>query len=283
MHSSIKPLEHLRSSETNGLILTEFAQPASFKVPKHFHECATVLFTIRGFAADSIAGRVRECKPSSILIRPAGEVHTHHYGRQGLHGLVIEIKPHRLQQLRVFSSILDQVGLFDDCLSSDLGMRLYLESRIRDSASALAIEGLLMEMLALAVRQNAQYYISSTRPHWLRQARDFIEASYTGSLSLSQVALTVGVHPAHLAEMFRKHYGCTVGQYIRQLRLDHAAREVMLSNRSMAEISVAAGFYDQSHFTRLFKRRTGRSPAAMRVLSRTPKAHAKSLELSKLD
>ena len=262
-------------------MLTEFAQPPSFRVSSHSHDSATLLFTMRGFAADLIARRVEECKPLSLMIRPAGESHTHHYGVNGLHGLVIEVKPQRLPQIRSFSNILDRVGNFNDPKIADLGMRLYMESRIRDNASELAIEGLVLELLAQAIRQSSKSNTATARTLWLHQAREFIHEKYTESLSLSHVASSVGVHPAHLAKMFRIGYGCTVGQYIRRLRLDHAARELVSSDKSLTEISAAAGFYDQSHFTRLFKRQMGKSPSELRALALTPKAHTKSLRSSK--
>jgi AraC family transcriptional regulator len=282
MRTSIDPVERLRSAETGGLMLTEFAQPPSLKVPRHYHECATVFFTIKGFAADRMAGRAWECNPSSILIRPAGESHTHQYGHTGARGLVIEIKPERLVQVRSFSQILDRVGHFNESFLADLGMRLYMESRIMDSASELAIEGLVLEMLAQATRLNSKSDSLPAQPHWLSHARNFIQENYAEPLSLSQVAKIVGVHSAHLAEVFRKSYGCTIGQYIRRLRLDYAARELMISEKSLAEISATAGFYDQSHFTRIFKRHIGRCPSEIRRLARTPKAHTKSLRMSKL-
>jgi transcriptional regulator GlxA family with amidase domain len=46
--------------------------------------------------------------------------------------------------------------------------------------------------------------------------------------------------------MFRRHYRCSVGDDLRQLRLDYAAQELTPSDKSLAEIAAAAGFYDQS-------------------------------------
>jgi AraC family transcriptional regulator len=283
IHSPIDPAERLRDIELSGLSLTEFKQPANLNVSRHAHESATVLFMLKGFAADRIAGRVHECNPSSVLIRPAGELHTHHYGRRGAHCLVIEVRPPRIASIRSSSRVLDCPMNFNDGLLSALAMRLYMESRIMDSASPLAIEGLVLEMLAQATRRSSKTKAFATEPLWLKHAVGFIHENYAHPVSLSQIAAVVGVHAAHLAEVFRKHYGCSVGQHIRRLRLDYAAREVMLSENSLAEISVAAGFYDQSHFTKFFKRHTGIAPAKMRALARTSKAHTKSLQLSKLD
>jgi AraC family transcriptional regulator len=283
MHSSIDPAERLSDIALSGLSLTEFRQPPNLNVPRHSHEAATVLFMLKGFAADRIAGRVHECNPSSVLIRPAGELHTHHYGRSGAHCLVVEIKPPRLASIRSFSRVLDRAASFHDGLLSALAMRLYMETRIMDSASVLAMEGLVLEILAQATRRSYETKTSTAQPLWLKMAVGFIHENYARPVSLSQIAAVVGVHSAHLSEVFRKHYHCSVGQHIRRLRLDYAAGEVLLSENSLAEISLAAGFYDQSHFTKFFKRHTGMSPASMRALARTSKAHTKSLRLSKLD
>ncbi|HLN97440.1 MAG TPA: AraC family ligand binding domain-containing protein [Pyrinomonadaceae bacterium] len=124
MQSSIHARKHLRDAELGGVILTEFVQPPLMKVPTHRHECATVLFTINGFAADYIAGRTQECRQSSLLIRPPEESHTHYYGRAGVHGLVVEIKPERYAEISSCSAILDRVGNFQELLLAELGLRL---------------------------------------------------------------------------------------------------------------------------------------------------------------
>jgi AraC-like DNA-binding protein len=73
-----------------------------------------------------------------------------------------------------------------------------------------------------------------------------------------------GVHPVHLTRVFRLHYGTPVGAYVRGLRLDWAAGRLTASGQCIAEIALQAGFYDQSHFTRAFKRRFGLTPRAYR-------------------
>lgn len=277
MRSSITPVKRLKDVEMRGLILTEFLQPPSSKVPRHFHDCATILLTLKGVAADTMTGRIYECKPSNILIRPAGEAHTHHYGTTGLRGLVIEVKPQKLETIRSFSQVLDRAGSFYSSFLAEMGTRLYIESLVMDSASELAIEGLVLEIIAHITRQHLKDPISKSQPRWLKQAIDFIEENYSQNISLSQIAGLAGVHATHLAEIFRKYTGCSIGQYIRRLRIDYAVKEVIFSEASLAEISVEAGFYDQSHFTKFFKRQTGISPTEMRAIARTSKAQTKSL------
>jgi AraC family transcriptional regulator len=144
-----------------------------------------------------------------------------------------------------------------------LAQQVHRELHLRDGASALAIEGLLLELLGQAAREGDSA-AGGEQPAWLRRATDFIHENAAERLRLSSVAEAAGVHPAHLAKTFRRHYHCTVGEYVRRLRLERAARELAGSAKSLVEIAVDAGFYDQSHFTNAFRLHTGTTPARYR-------------------
>jgi AraC family transcriptional regulator len=64
--------------------------------------------------------------------------------------------------------------------------------------------------------------------------------------------------------VFRQEYGCTLGDYLRNLRIGFASRRLATSSAPLAEIALAAGFADQSHFTKAFRRATGMTPVAWR-------------------
>ena len=63
------------------------------------------------------------------------------------------------------------------------------------------------------------------------------------------------VHPVHLAQTFRKFYRCTIGDYVRSLRIEFACRQLAATKMPLSEIALLAGFADQSHFTRTFRKR----------------------------
>ena len=123
-------------------------------------------------------------------------------------------------------------------------------------------------MLAEASRRAARLRASAASggqaPLWLRQARALVELHFTQPLPLASVAERVGVHPVHLARTFRRCYQTTFAGYVRQLRIEFARRELS-GSASLAAIAVAAGFCDQSHFSRLFKQHTGMTPAEYRL------------------
>ena len=138
--------------------------------------------------------------------------------------------------------------------------RIYNEFSFMDECSILSIEALILELLAKTIRENAEPGI----PLWLKRAKELMKEEFKTSPDLKRIATIAGVHPAHLARTFRKRYGCTIGEYLRQLRLEQAIKDLEQSDKSISQISQEAGFYDQSHFVRCFKKQTGMTPARYR-------------------
>jgi AraC family transcriptional regulator len=81
---------------------------------------------------------------------------------------------------------------------------------------------------------------------------------------LGELAADVSVHPVHLARAFRKRYLCSVGDYIRKLRIEAACHALLNSDTAIAEIALRSGFSDQSHLCRTLKQYTGMSPRHFR-------------------
>jgi AraC-like DNA-binding protein len=148
-----------------------------------------------------------------------------------------------------------------------LAGRLYQEFREPDALSPLVVEGTVLEILGHAARRAA----SAGRrppPRWLRQVTDLLHARFRENLPLDELARTAAVHPAHLARVFRRHLRCSAGEYVRQLRVEHACRALSRTDTPLAEVALNVGFSDQSHFSTVFKRHTGFTPAAFRRLFR---------------
>jgi len=74
------------------------------------------------------------------------------------------------------------------------------------------------------------------------------------------------VHPAHLARVFRAREGCSIGEFARRCRIEWAASQLATTSASLSTLAHAAGFCDQSHFTRVFARQLGMSPGRYRTM-----------------
>jgi len=68
----------------------------------------------------------------------------------------------------------------------------------------------------------------------------------------------------HLARLIHRHYGMSLKQFINDLRLKQAYRELVLTHRSLDEIAESLGYFSLSHFSHIFKVRFGITPTALR-------------------
>ena len=267
--------EQVRRLDVGLFALTEASYSRSRTLGRHAHHCATISFVLEGACIETIENAAYECTPFSPIIKPAGAPHANQYGSSGAKCLLIEVKPAALELSRGASELLSDVVLVKSGALAGIALRLYKEFQWIDSASEPSIQGLVLEMIGLAARERMDKH-SPGLPHWLREARELIEEQFLGPVRLFKVAATVGVHPAYLSRMFRKHYKCTIGEYMRRLRLDYASEKIVRSGDSIAEIAMEAGFYDQSHFTHAFKCHTGLTPAEFRMSSRKSKSAPKT-------
>jgi AraC family transcriptional regulator len=251
-----------RATTVGGFSLREGRHPAGSALPWHTHPGPTLCFVFAGAFTESFAGATLECTPGTLKITPAGEPHWNRFGREDTHGLLVEADASRVESLGGFAAVLAERGSFQDETLALLARRVAGELRRHDTAAPLAIEGLLLELLAGAARER-ELRLTGTLPRWLADARNYLhDPGQVGSLS--ELATAVGVHPVTLARDFRKAYGCSVGAYLRWLRVARAARQLAESDAPLAEIALAAGFADQSHFSNVFRRETGLSPSAFR-------------------
>jgi len=168
-----------------------------------------------------------------------------------------------LERVQQAAPIVDKCTHYQSGLPIWIAGRLYREFRQIDNLSPLVMEGLLLELLAEMSRQAINVRGTAT-PRWLKEARDYLHEHFTDGISAEAVSVAVNVHPSHLMREFRKRYGCTIGDYVRQLRVERACSLLSTSDIPPAEIAHTLGFADQSHFNRTFKCGIGMTPTEFR-------------------
>ena len=257
--------QELNKLKLSGLTLTETLHAPSSIMPAHVHDAATICVTLTGHGTETIEGGRVVTGPGCVLMRGPNMMHANQYGAVPHRGFMIELEQEWLNTCRHFLRVFEGQRHFSGGLISALALRIYRESRVKDSVAPVIVEGLMLEMLGHASRSLIKTPVRP--PGWLTQARELVHGRFSDSLNLVEIANTVGVHPTHLARTFKKHYRTTVGEYVRRLRLDWATRQLSETEDSIAEIASSAGFYDQSHFSHLFKLHTGFTPAEFRAYS----------------
>ena len=256
----------LRRREVAGFLLVETAYLPGLRLPRHSHELAGFCFVLQGSVERFYDANSRVCGPSGLSFIPSGEKHSERFSDAGARLFSIQIVPRWLEHVRDYTSVPDAPAVFGGEVISQLMTRLYAESRRRDEASPLAVEGLALEIMAEASRGCAPAERGPTP--WLEQSRELLHERFAETLSLADVAREVRVHPVHLARAFRRHYHRTVGEYVRHLRVEFARRELSATGMPLSEIALRAGFSSQSHFSTVFKRHTGMTPVEYRAAFR---------------
>jgi AraC family transcriptional regulator len=255
--------ELVRCRAFAGLTLTETRHPPGAHVPRHCHENAYFCLIRRGTYREEFGGRQRSCGPRMLAFHPPEEVHAEHIDGEEVRSFNLEITPSWLKSVTGAAS-LDQPF---DCRGGPLvglAARLLDEFEHPDASSPLIIEGLTLELLGLCARQTRG---GPAVPRWLLRVRDLLTERCTAAFTLAGLAAEAGVHPGYLAGAFRRHFGCTLGAYVRRQRVALACRHLTDSDAPLADVALRAGFADQSHFTRVFKRHTGLTPAAYRRIT----------------
>lgn len=259
----------LRWRETAGFLFSEAVYPGRSCAPHHEHELAGLAVVLEGSYQKRMRRATYECRPGTLTLEPPGIGHAESYGTADARVLLIEIMPERL------ATVTDRLPSFPEAAFGShpsvwqLGGRMALELQTPDASSSLALEGLALELIATAARLSSPNGLrSSTQPAWLRRIIEHLRDDFRADLPVHALAAEAGVHPTHLARVFRAHEGCSLGEFVRQRRIEWAAVQLATTPLPLSTVAQLAGFYDQSHFTRVFGARMGMSPGRYRTAAR---------------
>lgn len=246
--------------------VTNMAFEPSLTLPSHYHERACFAVVLEGCVEKVFAHATHTSLAGSVVTMPPKERHTDHFQAGGAHMLVVEPKggDDLEELLHPCAGLLERVNHYRDSGILGLAWRVYRELHDPDPVSPLAVSGLVLEMLARAVRSHEGQADRKRPPAWLGRAREYLHANFDNTFQIADVAEAVGVHPVHLARTFRRHYGASPSSYLRRLRLDWVATRLVSSDEPLFLLAKRAGFSDQSHLTRQFKRQTGLTPGQYR-------------------
>lgn len=257
--------EVLKSRGGRGLTLTETRYLPHFKIPKHLHHHAYFGFLLQGTFSEFYDQKNIVCEPATLVFHPSEEVHSEYFHNTGGRLFNIEIDSRWLERFDGQHILPKSTIARNGGLTSFLATKLYREFGEFDEVSLLSIDGLLLELLAESYRVDKKS--SDHQPsRWLRQVKELLHDKFSEPLALRDIADTVGMNPTYVAQTFRRHFRYTIGEYIRHLRIEFACCEISRSASSFSQIAVMAGFSDQAHFSRTFKKLMAMTPSQYRTL-----------------
>ncbi len=271
MISTPVPIHHgsprFHEREVGSFRITDVGFGPRSRIEPHHHDRPNIGVMLGGSFDLSFGGRGYNCVPGALFVEPAGETHCNCMGCRGARVIAVQPDPEAVELEGPFAGILERPSASRDPHAVHLGRRIARECRAGDEFSTLMIEGLSLELLALAGRTGTRDAPRSP-PVWLRRVEERLCDAGSRPVRLADLAREAGVHAAHVAREFRARNGRSLGGFLLERRLEWAARELSRSQRPLVEIALEAGFADQSHFTRRFREYAGVTPARFRASAR---------------
>jgi AraC family transcriptional regulator len=237
---------------------------ASSLLGRHTHDRPTICSVQHGRFTEYYPGKAVACDERMLKVTPAGEPHWNRFDAVDTYGLRIDVDASRMAEAPELVRLLDERVFLPAGPFLGVTRRLAAELQRPDEFSPLAAEGLLLELLARMARLAEPH--PAMRPRWLARANEVVHETYRSPAPVSKIAAAVGVPATTLARAFRRWYGVSIGEHVRQLRLENAAERLVRTDDALAEVALGSGFYDQSHFTNAFRRQFGTTPGRYRRL-----------------
>jgi AraC family transcriptional regulator len=256
--------------QAGGFLVSESEFAPGIQTEPRAQTATSLVFGLRGTMERTHGHRSWVLRTRSLLVLPQGVIHADRVGRDGCVCLIVTPGASQLERIGLRSPVLESPRLTTDGRIGLIGMALRREALADDRFRALAVEAHIYEMLASLARQPG--LPEECPAPWLAWLRNRLDAEFIAPPSLSALASEVGVGPACLARAFTRRYGESMAAFVRRRRLEWAAQALLQSDEPVARVALAAGFFDQSHFTRHFKRVVGMTPARFRTGAVSPLA-----------
>ena len=257
-HPSTPAARRVRKVLTRpGLHAYEAAYDPCSRLPEHGHAEPFFTYVLHGGYVERAGPKARQCDRGAVIFHDR-ESHQNEVGPSGTASFNVELAPDLWRELTDGRNILD--ALAGHVLRGDIewpALRVWREFQQSDTCNTVGLEE-AMVLLCHATQSAARNLFE---PHYrLDRCVAYLNAHPMDAHRLADVARIAGVHPMHLAKLFRKRFGCSMGEHLRRRRIAWACTQLTRSEDTITSIAQQAGFADHAHFTRTFVRITACTP-----------------------
>ncbi|MDN3028732.1 AraC family transcriptional regulator [Streptomyces sp. S.PB5] len=242
-----------------GVVEVFHAHFTGYEYPMHVHEAWTLLIVDDGAVRYDLDRHEHGTPHDTVSLLPP---HVPHNGSpatpDGFRKRVIYLDTSLLGEELVGSAV-DTPDLRDPLLRQRVGQLHQALGHAGDELEAASRLTFIGERLTGLLRPHLVTEVPRTDPALARRLRELLDERVVEGVSLEEAAALLHAHPAHLVRAFSTAYGIAPHQYLNSRRVDRA-RRLLLDGRRPGEVAVAAGFFDQSHLTRHFRKLVGVTP-----------------------
>jgi AraC-like DNA-binding protein len=226
----------------------------------HYHENPYFAFVLQGGSVEKKRSGESECKPGDIIFYNWQEPHRNiKYQARSLN-FNIEFEPAWTIQSELNLSQLQGNLIVSNVDAKLILLQLYKEYKLSDESSSLSIQSLALELISKLISKTCEPKF----PDWVKSIRELLNDQWDYNFSLAELSSILKVHPVTISRYFPKYFHCSLGTYIRKIRICKSVQLIRATDQNLVQIAFECGFADQSHFIRAFKAFTGFLPRQFR-------------------
>ena len=224
----------------------------------HYHENTHLSLVLQGGSRELRKREEIQLTPGKIILYNEGELHSNRYTAFPSKHLIVELKKDFLETNSLSTEYFSKSNTSNIHVYLNL-LNIYNELCLNDVYSAETIDFSFNQLLKSDEK-------SSYVPVWMDYLREIIEDRWDEFIPLNDLAVIFNVHPVTISKYFKKYYKCTLGDYMRKIKVEKAIFFLLNTNKPISEISNICGFTDQSHMIKVFKLYIGFRPNYFRSI-----------------
>jgi AraC family transcriptional regulator len=228
----------------------------------HYHENPYLAFILNGGSIEKRKSGSIGCVPGSCFFYDSEEPHQNVNYQDNSVNFNIEFEKDFFLMAGLDLNRLNGLHIRDETSAPFTVLKIIRETQINDMHSSETINSLLLQLFDSLINKPPE----KKKSKWAQQLADLLHDDCSAFFSLQHLSSVLDVHPVTISRYFPVYFKCTLGEYLRNIKVQQALSLMRVNDSSLTDIAFTCGFSDQSHFTRTFKRSTGMLPKEYRML-----------------
>jgi AraC-like DNA-binding protein len=236
----------------------------------HRHDTYAIGITDQGAQTFTYRGTRQTSTPGNVIVLHPDEPHDGCAGTEDGFGYrMIYVEPsHIAEAARSICGGPVPLPFVTQAVSRNTSLQAAITVACAGDGDPIALDGVVAQLAEglLTADTSARSFKSHRTSDYaaLKKARDYLHSRHTTVVSSVELEAVTGLNRYDLARQFKSVYGTSPYRYLLMRRLE-ATREGLHDGATLADLAAASGFADQAHFTRMFKKAYGMTPAHYRA------------------
>lgn len=227
----------------------------------HSHNNAHITLFLKGGTTEKRKNFSESVGPGSLLFYHSDELHLNQDTLFPSRNINIEIEENLFKELEINEAIIEK-SVKNTMLTKFLILKIFKESQTPDSFSE---DNITMLFSQLTNAHNSLEKFEKS-PFWVKSLKELLNDCWNENPNLQDLSQVLNLNPITISKHFPRYFGCTLGEYMRRIKIDRSLSLIHSEQHNLTEIGLECGFADQSHFIRTFKNQTGFLPKQFQKL-----------------